>query len=296
MEKISFYSEGHKLVGFINVPKTSTKNMPGIVCCHGFSGQIEVYMTDIAEKLSEAGYVTLVFYHRGLGESEGPKSRIIPQEQAQDIRNAITYLQTRKEVNPERIGLYGTSLGGANVVYAAAMDLRAKCIVETGGIGDGRRLIRSLRRYWEWVEFVKEVEEDRRNRVLTGHSRFVDPHYILMSDPDTSRIMEPKFKEFRKKWESKGYPLETADAMFDYKPELVADKISPRPVLFIHTGNDVLVPTEESYNMFQRAKEPKKLVIIEGCVHYDVYKFHNPEIFNRVMATATDWFKQYLPG
>jgi ATP-dependent DNA ligase len=44
-----------------------------------------------------------------------------------------------------------------------------------------------------------------------------------MADPDTSRIMEPKFREFRKKWESIGYPLETADAMFDYKPELVAE-------------------------------------------------------------------------
>ncbi len=295
MEKIFFYSAGYKLSGYIRIPQNFKKKIPGIVCCHGYSGQIEVYMTDISEKLSAAGYATLIFYHRGLGESEGPQSRVIPQEQAEDIRNAITYLQTRAEVDPDRIGLYGASLGGANVIYAAGIDPRVQCVVETGGIGDGERWLKSVRRRWEWLAFLKEIEKDRANRVLTGISRIVDPHYILPPDPDTSKIMDPKFKSFRQKWGSKGYPLETADAIIAYKPELVAERISPRAVLFIHMGNDVLVPPEESWNMYQRANEPKRIVIMSGCVHYDVYKFNNPAVFDKVMATATEWYKEYLP-
>ena len=297
MEKVSFYSEGHKLSGHIRIPKTGSKRIPGIVCCHGYGGywDLEIVMQDIAERLTEAGYATLIFYHRGLGESEGPKGRVIPREQVEDVRNAITYLQTRTEVDANKIGLYGTSFGGANVVYAAAIDSRAKCVVSTGGIGDCERWLKALRRRWEWVEFLKKIEEDRINRVLTGSSRYVDPLEILLPPPESS-INDEVRNQYRQKWGLKGYTLETADAMLDYKPELVADRISPRPILFIHTGNDAVVAPEESYSMYQKAREPKRIVIMEGYVHYDVYKYRNPMVFDKVMAMAIDWYQEYLPA
>ena len=92
MEKINFYSgPGYKLRGYIYSPKTQGNKVPGIVCCHGWSGVLDA-SHEIAERLSEAGYVTLLIQHRGLGESEGPRGRMIPCEQAEDVRNAITYL------------------------------------------------------------------------------------------------------------------------------------------------------------------------------------------------------------
>ena len=185
MEKVSFYSEGCKMVGFLRIPDSAGKKIPGIVCCHGFGGywDVETIMQDIAERLSEAGYATLVFYHRGLGESGGPKGRVIPLEQATDIRNAITYMQTRPEIDPDRIGLYGTSFGGGNVVYTAGIDNRAKCVVSTGGIGDSERWLKSQWRRWEWVEFLKRIEEDRKKRVVTGESIYVDPHEDIHPPP-----------------------------------------------------------------------------------------------------------------
>ena len=295
MEKIAFYSGGYRLSGNIRIPQ-SDKKVPGIVCCHGYGGywDVELLMQDIAERLMQAGYATLTFYHRGLGESEGPKGRIIPQEQADDIRNAITYLQTRKEIEPQKIGLYGTSFGGANVVYAAAMDRRAKCVVSTGGIGNCERWLRSVRRRWEWMEFLKTIEEDRKNRVLTGQSRYVDPAEILMPPPEDVKKHGETRKKYLQKWGIKGYTLENPDAMLDYKPEDVVERISPRPILFIHTDMDAVVPPEESLNMFERAKEPKRILIIEGYAHYDVYKEGNPVLFERVMSTAANWFKEYL--
>ena len=75
MEKVSFYSEGCKMIGFLRIPDAVDRKIPGIVCCHGFAGywDVDTIMQDIAERLSEGGYATLVFYHRGLGESEGQK-------------------------------------------------------------------------------------------------------------------------------------------------------------------------------------------------------------------------------
>ena len=297
MEKVSFYSEGHKLVGYLSVPSTAGKKVPGIVCCHGYSGMIELFLKGVAERLTEAGYATLIFYHRGLGESEGPRSRIIPWEQAQDAQNAITYLQTRTEVDPDKIGLYGTSLGGCTVAWAGAIDNRAKCIVSTGGIGNCERWLKSLRRYYEWTQFLKDIEEDRINRVLTNASRYVHPFDIVIHDPGGDNLIRPHIDSFGQKWGSKGYPLEVADAMLISKPEQLVDQISPRAILFIHLDNDVLVPPQESWSMYAKAKEPKRIVIIEGkeYQHHDVYSFRKTILFDKVMTAAIDWYKEYLP-
>ena len=296
MEKVSFYSEGYRLSGYVRIPKTySNRKIPGIVVCHGFSGMIEFYGHDIAERLTEGGYATLIFYHRGLGESEGQKGRIIPLEEAEDIRNAITYFQTRAEVDPNQIGIYGTSFGGGNVIYVAGIDSRVKCVVSTGGFGDGERWLKTTRSLWEWAEFRKKIEEDRVKRVLIGSSQYVDPREILPVDPETLRLIGEAWKAYSQKWGITGYPLETADTIIDYKPELVADRIAPRPILLIHTSDDVVLSPEESISVYQKAKEPKKLVILDGYIHEDVYKVNNPEAFERVMTTAIDWYQQYLP-
>jgi len=57
----------------------------------------------------------LVFDYRGFGDSEGEPGIILPMRQAQDLRNAIPYLETRPEVDPDRIGMFGSGgTGGAN--------------------------------------------------------------------------------------------------------------------------------------------------------------------------------------
>ena len=49
----------------------------------------------------------------------------------------------------------------------------------------------------------------------------------------------------------------------EFNPEWVVDRIAPRPVLFITTDDDRLVPPEESVQLHARAGEPKKLVVLQ---------------------------------
>jgi fermentation-respiration switch protein FrsA (DUF1100 family) len=63
-------------------------------------------------------------------------------------------------------------------------------------------------------------------------------------------------------------------------------KIAPRPILFITSDNDRLVPPAESEALYARAGEPKKLVMLNGYHHYEVYE---GEAFREVMAATTDW-------
>ncbi len=152
-EKVHFYSGGQKLVGVLYMPDEAKERTPGIVLCQGYTGTKELFLPLLAQAFCGAGYPCLIFDYRGWGESEGRSGRLFPREQCDDIRNAMAFLGTHKMVDPERLGLYGTSFGGANVVAVAAMDERVKCVVASLAIGDGRRWLRSLRRLWEWREF-----------------------------------------------------------------------------------------------------------------------------------------------
>ena len=67
----------------------------------------------------------------------------------------------------------------------------------------------------------------------------------------------------------------------------------PGPVLFITTSNDRLVPAEESQALYDRAGEPKKLVVLEGYGHYKVY---TEPASTEVMQETLDWFAEHLPS
>ena len=293
-KKINFYSSpGLKLAGILEIPEEGGKGdkRPGIVLCHAGTGTKEIFMPEVSKWLVGKGYVVLRFDYRGFGESEGPECRLIPLEQVEDIRNAITFLQQQDEVDEGRIGLWGPSTGGANVSYTAGVDTRVKCMVSVSGMGDMRRFLRDIRRYWEWEEFLKTLEEDRVNRMLTGESRRVVTAEIILPVPTSGMdtLPTPNNPGAQKN----ELALESADAMIQYRPETVVDRISPRAAMWICTVEDTVVPIVESKSMYKNAYEPKKLVAIEGFKHYELYHSKGLEL---VMTNATEWFDTYLKG
>ena len=164
---ISFFSEGSRLIGNLFLPAGMQpgEQRPGIVLCHGFTGVRQLMLPDYARRFAEAGFIALIFDYRGFGESEGPKWRLLPLEQVDDIRNALTWLATQPEVDPQRMGLWGTSFGGAHVPYVAGIDTRVKAAVAQVGFDTGERFLLSVRSESERAELQRQLEEDRRLRV-----------------------------------------------------------------------------------------------------------------------------------
>jgi fermentation-respiration switch protein FrsA (DUF1100 family) len=67
----------------------------------------------------------------------------------------------------------------------------------------------------------------------------------------------------------------------------------PRPILFITTDDDRLVPPEESPALFDKAREPKSLIVLRGFGHYEVY---TEPAFSQVMAPTVAWFERFMPA
>src|SRR5262249_54872323 len=137
---------------------------PGIVLCHGYTGVKDLYLPDNARVLNEAGYVVMTFDYKGWGDSEGPRNRLAPYSRVADVQAALTYIGTLPEVDPQRLGIYGTSYGGATVVWVAAVDARVKCVVSVVGIGNGTRWMRSVRRPDEFYDLLERAAQDRVKR------------------------------------------------------------------------------------------------------------------------------------
>src|SRR5690606_14413514 len=99
------------------------------------------------EAFTDAGYSILVFDYRGFGESEGERGWVRPAWQLEDIMNAVTYLTTRPDVDPNRIGAYGMGgTGGGNAILAAAHDPRLKVVAAQSVVADGRDWLHRMRR------------------------------------------------------------------------------------------------------------------------------------------------------
>ncbi len=290
---VSFYSEGVRLSGDLFLPDDLRPGdkRAGIVLCHGYTGVRNLYLPDNARVLNAAGYVVLTFDYKGWGDSDGPKNRLSPYGRVIDSQAALTFLGAQGMVDPDRLGLYGTSYGGATVVWTAAVDQRVKAVVSVVGIGHGKRWMRSVRRPDEFADLLERSAADRVRRVMTGQSEFTDRSYILLPDRQSAELAAAARRG------NPGavgeIPMEFIDDTLEFHPEWVVDKIAPRPVLFITTDDDRLVPQDESEALYAKAGEPKKLVVLKKWGHYEVYA---GEAFDQVMGPTLAWYRQYLPA
>ena len=290
-EAVSFFSEGAKVAGILRLPdEAGSGPRPGIVQGPGWLGLKDSKLYErYHQSFTEAGYVVLVFDYRGFGGSEGDRTVVLPQSQADDIRNAITYLQTRPEVDPRRIGLFGSGgTGGANPIYVAALDQRVKCVVSNYAFASGREWLRSMRREYEWLEFLKQLEEDRRKRVLEGTGEMVDPREGLMvATPERKRSTVKKDVEHLI---PDRVSLRSADGLLEFSPEDYVARISPRAILFISTENDAVTPEDQTFRLYEKAGQPKKLILQKETSHYAAYG----DCFDQVTPQIIDWYDRYL--
>ncbi|MCC7104458.1 MAG: alpha/beta fold hydrolase [Chloroflexi bacterium] len=295
LTNLSFYSNGLKLAAYLSTPedwKPGDPPRPAILCPAGYSGNTQTDVTHMVARLTTAGYFCLAIDYQGFGESEGQRGRHRPLEQAQNMHDALSLMQTIEGIDPSRLAIYGTSFGGANGIWVAAHDERVKVLVTSVAVTHGERWMRLIRRPWEWQAFKEQVEAHARERVKTGQPESRPMTDILLRDPHSQWVREQHIA--RGANYVMEYDLESAEAVFRYRPEWVVDRISPRPVLFIYAEHDGLVEPTDQLSCYEKCGEPKKLVKLPKAHHYDSYEFVNPEMAALVLRETLEWFGTYL--
>ena len=139
--EVEFKSGGVTCVGDLYRPPGRKRGrLPAIVMGHGFS-LVKSTLVAQAESLADAGFLVLAIDYRSFGRSGGRvRGQLFPLNEAEDYRAAISYLQSRRDVDASRIGLWGASFAGALVSYIGAVDERVKAVCAVVPVTDGEHV------------------------------------------------------------------------------------------------------------------------------------------------------------
>ena len=198
IEKVEFYSEGQKVVGFLYIPNNS--NPKTIIICHGFKTSKESH-AEACRKLCEEGFKILAFDFRGRGESEGNFEEMLIKHNVEDLKVAIDFVNSS-------VGVFGSSYGGMIAILQAAKDNRIKALVLRSPVTDFNKvyngdLVKSIkeRGYFEYKpgKFYpkKFVEDALKYNVFEEIKKVRAPILIFHGKKDTITPIECTKKLFK---------------------------------------------------------------------------------------------------
>ncbi len=138
---VSYQSEGLRINALLTVPRGTPPQggWPAIVFNHGYIPPAEYRTTEryvaYQDAFARAGFVTLKSDYRGHGSSEGQaRGGYDDPGYTVDVLNAAASLRRDPRVNPDRLGLWGHSMGGQLSLKAMIVDPRLKAASLWAGV------------------------------------------------------------------------------------------------------------------------------------------------------------------
>lgn len=254
---------------------------PAVVMAHGFSGVKEQGLDAFAEVFAERGMAVCVIDFPNLGASDGaPRGDIDPAEQLDAFRAALDWTAARDGVDPERMGIWGTSYSGGHVLSLVSSGINIKCAVaQVPFVGPPMDEIPAP------LEAMFASERERTSGP-PSMVPVVGDGFAALPTPDAKEWADA-LAPVAPNWKNE-VTLTSVDRLLHYRP---ADRIEDAsvPLLVVLALNDSLIPASTVRSVFERAGGSKQLVEIESG-HFDVYL----DRFDEAVRPEADWLSKYL--
>lgn len=283
--RADIYSEGTRLQAeLFSLKSRAGEKLPTIIMSHGWGGNAALLRPD-AVVFARGGYLVVTFDYRGWGASDSrviltapaPKDKsgtvftaevreirevVDPLDQINDLLAAIHWVQAEPMCDTGRIGLWGSSYSGGHVVQAAAIDHRVKAIVSQVGAMDSRFVIAT--------DAEREKTFTEATRRARGEIGYPEPGARVIGN-------------------LRGGPIR--EKLLRYAPVDFADQAPTCAMLFIIAEKEELFDNREhGIKAHERAKGPKKLVVLPNIRHYGVYL----QARGQAQKEALAWFDERL--
>ncbi len=277
-ERVTFTSQGLRLAGDLRVPDGSpfeaAGTLPALTLTGPLSGVKDQVVGNYAERLSAEGFVTLAFDHRNFGDSEGePRQHEDSAGKLADLRDAVGYLASRPEVDPDRIAVVGVCLGGGYAVRAGAFDPRVRAIAGVGGAYNSPHRLTAMMGADGYRGLLGGAIDNLERERSGGEIAYVPA--VATDGPALMPGQEPfdYYGTERSKsavWENRmtvdsRYQLLTLDTLS------AAELLDRTPFLVVHGTVDSYCTPEGAQAIFDRASGPKEIEWIETPNHIDIY-------------------------
>lgn len=133
--------DGIKIAANLYLPANYSKDKTyaAVVVAHPNGGVKEQVSGLFAQKLAEAGYISLAYDAAFQGASEGmPRQTDLPANRVEDIHASLDFLLSVDGVDPQRVGALGICGGGGYTLQTAKSDKRIKAVVTISMFNTGR--------------------------------------------------------------------------------------------------------------------------------------------------------------
>jgi uncharacterized protein len=291
---VTFPSEGLNCAGTLYLPEGKGP-FPAVLMSHGFGAVRGMRnIPEVAAMLVEAGILAFAIDFRFLGDSEGePRQQVLPDAQRQDLRNALSYLESREDVDGERLGLWGTSFSGGQSIQVTAFDRRVKALVAQVPATDLYRQIR-----FSAPPAQRKIIDDAIASEYGRRLRGEPPATMKLADEaDAPSVFGVESLAWARHNEAEHPTFHNAVTITSLQeavqtaPGDYIEAVSPTPMLVIMAEPDKTVVVQHTKDAFARAGEPKQLITLQG-LHYDAYD--RPETLKLASSAARDWFVEHL--
>ncbi len=222
-----------------------------VLLLHGF-GTNHFGLVHLAYDLYKRDLQSLLVDFRGHGASEGDGTTLGLRER-QDVLGALQYLHSRCDVDADRIGIYGVSMGGATALLTNTQDFGVRALVTDCAFAT------------------------LRGAIDHGFRRIADLPPSIFRTPTVwfaSRFVGEKL----------------ADVLGVVQPLARIKQTATCPLLIIHGTEDDVVFVQDAYQLYLAAEGPKDLWIIPDAGHGRCYEKLEDAYVDRVVDFLADAF------
>lgn len=287
-----FLSGGQRCAAWLYLPDAPGLH-PAVVMAHGFAAERTFRLPAVAERFASRGLAVLLFDYRHFGDSEGkPRHLLSHRRQLADWRAAVEHVRGLPQIDPQRIGLWGTSLSGGHVLITAATAPGIKAVVAQTPMVD---VPASVSRYG-LKYFFQALGHGWWDglRAVAGLSRHYIPvvakpgRFAALNQPGSEegylRIIPPDSK-----WQNRCTAW-TLTRLTEYRPLGFAPRIAC-PTLLVVATQDQLIRERTVRKAAERIAHAE-LITVEAD-HFAVYQ---GELFEQLGGLEGDFLSRHLAG
>jgi polyvinyl alcohol dehydrogenase (cytochrome) len=290
--QMTFYSDGAALYAKLFFPRgfSTAGKWPAVVLGHGFNG-ISIGIEKFGARFAERGLVAMVIDYRTYGPSEGQAMLMEPDSsndtktvwektarvrlkrtrlnaflQGEDYRAAISYIQGEPGVDPNRIGLWGSSYSGGVVVNTAGLDARVKAVVSqvigVAGRGSNGPIAHSA-----------AIRADEIKRARTGQGAEIDGGFSFRTKID----------------------METNQTGREHRPWQMLTRIpETTAILWVPAEKDELGNPHAPSGPFEATKVFSGVSQVAEVPYITHFQAYSGAAFEVTSTLAADWFTKFL--
>ena len=245
-EQVFVRAAGFNLAATVSKPATASEPLPAVILVGGSAvadrdetvAGVAIF-SQLAGSIAEGGYLVVRYDKRGTGQSGGRTEVATLGDFAEDVRAIVQFLRTRKDVDDDRMAVFGYSEGAAVGLIAADRERRIAALVLAGGSAS-KGLDLTLEQQRRLLEQSSMSEAERQ--------KAIDLQQQILNAVVTGKGWEGVAPDIRRQADTPFY-----QSLLTFDPDPLFRKVQ-QPILVLHGELDRQMPIHHAEELSQLAR------------------------------------------